>query len=559
MNLVKKPISFLSEQPVHLLEKILSRRNAILVLNLLGMMIILIFIYAVIFIFLARWEGHDYGFVTAIYWIFTTMTTLGLGDIYFESLPGQIFTVIVLVNGVFFILVMVPFLIFQLFQSARVRRELPKSYNNHIIITHLDNISETLITKLKNYNYRYILIVENIKDAMEMIDIGYEVILGNVKDQQTLHHANIEKALLVTATGSDAFNTQLVYNVKHISGKISVASTATNQTSAKVLALAGSNLIVGLDEMIGRSLARRTTAGDAMAHIIGNIDELYIAEATVKGTPLVDKKLSETNIREITGTTIVGIWERGQFKIARADSYISSKSILVLVGSIEQIESYNAIFCIYNQVSEPVIIVGETNIAKAAIKSLEARNVAIKIISEKKNENSEKIVVGDPADEETLTRAGIEKSPAILITTKNDAQNIFLTTLCRNLNPGIQIISFASNEESAHLLNEAGCDSTVSSASVGANSIFNFIKSGDILMVSEGVDIFRISTPKKLLGKAIFETDIVHQTGCNIIGIKNGSDMRINPKPDTILQDSTILYLIGTVEAEATFVKIYSN
>ena len=41
------------------------------------------------------------------------------------------------------------------------------------------------------------------------------------------------------------------------------------------------------DEMIGQSFARRTTGGDAMAHIIGRFDELLIAEANAHRTPPV--------------------------------------------------------------------------------------------------------------------------------------------------------------------------------------------------------------------------------------------------------------------------------
>ncbi|MEZ5298831.1 MAG: potassium channel family protein [Ilumatobacteraceae bacterium] len=50
---------------------------------------------------------------TSVYWTLTTMTTLGFGDITFESDAGRIFSVVVLLAGSTFLLVMLPFVFIQ--------------------------------------------------------------------------------------------------------------------------------------------------------------------------------------------------------------------------------------------------------------------------------------------------------------------------------------------------------------------------------------------------------------------------------------------------------------
>jgi K+/H+ antiporter YhaU regulatory subunit KhtT len=63
------------------------------------------------------------------------------------------------------------------------------------------------------------------------------------------------------------------------------------------------------------------------------MDDLVIAEATATGTPLVDRRLEETNLRDLTGVTVVGVWEHGDFRTATPDTAIHRQTVLVLAGS----------------------------------------------------------------------------------------------------------------------------------------------------------------------------------------------------------------------------------
>ena len=58
------------------------------------------------------------------------MSTLGFGDIIFTSDVGRLFSIVVLLSGVVFLLVMLPFLFIRLFYApwleARVRTRAPR-------------------------------------------------------------------------------------------------------------------------------------------------------------------------------------------------------------------------------------------------------------------------------------------------------------------------------------------------------------------------------------------------------------------------------------------------
>jgi hypothetical protein len=80
-----------------------------LVLTFVGM----VGLFSTLFHELMAREGRTYSWPTSVYWTLTTMTTLGFGDITFESDAGRIFSVVVLLAGSTFLLVMLPFVFIQ--------------------------------------------------------------------------------------------------------------------------------------------------------------------------------------------------------------------------------------------------------------------------------------------------------------------------------------------------------------------------------------------------------------------------------------------------------------
>jgi K+/H+ antiporter YhaU regulatory subunit KhtT len=78
-----------------------------------------------------------------------------------------------------------------------------------------------------------------------------------------------------------------------------------------------------------------------------------------------------------------------------------------------------------------------------------------------------------------------------------------------------------------------------------------------LLMLSEGLNIFRAKASPSVAGKALREQKIRRATGCSIIAIKRGEQMLLNPGPDTVISDDDELILIGTAQAEKIFMEQY--
>jgi voltage-gated potassium channel len=562
-------MKFLTNQVTLFLQNKPDRRNLRLLFNFLLILIGMITIYSVVFHILMLREGQTYSWLTGFYWTLTVMSTLGFGDITFYSDLGRSFSILVLLSGMLFLLVLFPFTFINFFYSpwmkaqeqSRVPREMPETMKGHVILTRYGPITEALIKKLDRFKYEYIVLVSDLAEGLRLRELGVNVMLGDLVDPQTYRNARVENAALVATTESDVLNTNVAFTVRGISKDVTIISTANTEAAVDILRLAGSNNVLQLGEIMGLILSRRANAGDACAHVVGRFGELQIAEALVTGSSLVGQTLKQTELRQKIGVSVVGVWERGKFQAAQPDTEISQSTVLVLAGSAAQMDLYNQTFGVKCDLNAPVLILGGGRVGRATGRALSARHLEYKIVEKdparvKGVKNS---IVGDAADLEVLQQAGIMESPSVIITTHDDDVNVYLTIYCRLLRPDIQIITRSTLERNLGNMHRAGADFVMSYASMGANTILNLLQRSDILMVAEGLDLIKVKIPKQLAGKTIKESSIRKETGCTIIAIRTGEEMTINPEPSMILPENAEIILIGTVQAENQFFEIYGS
>lgn len=526
---------------------------------LLGLMIF----YTFAFHYIKAWEGEEYSLISGFYWTLVTMSTLGYGDIIFTTDLGKLFSSIVLLSGVVFLLVMLPFTFIQFFYApwleaqskARAPRELPSSTEGHVLLSNMDPLSAALIDKLRQYNYSYAVITPDQSRALELYDHGYKIVLGDLDDIETYRKTRAEKAALVFFSSDDHTNTNATFTLRELTKDVEIVTSAEMKESVDILELAGSSQVYQFPRMLGRALARRVLGVSMHANIIGRFNDLLIAEAPAMRTPLEGKTLIQSKLRETTGVNVAGMWERGKFIAALPDTEITSDSVLVLAGSEKQLEKYDDIYGIYNLSFAPVLILGGGRVGRAAAEALDENEVEYRIVEKSARivGKKEKYILGNAADLYILKKAGIDKAPSVIITTNNDDLNIYLTIYCRKLKPEIQIITRATRERSISKLHHAGADLVMSYASMGANTIINYLKGDNVLMVAEGLDVFKEKLPESLHDKTLAESEIRKKTGCSVIAIDKGGEIMINPVPDTVLAKGDELILIGTTEAEAKF------
>ena len=528
----------------------------------------MITIYSILFHFLMLLENQKFSWITGFYWSLTVMSTLGFGDITFASDLGKAFSIVVLLSGLIFLLIMLPFTFIQFFYApwleaqkrARAPRELPPETKGHVILTSDDPITMSLIQKLKQYQYDYALVCEDIHRALELYDLEYKVVVGDLSDPDTYRRLHVQKAALVVANRDDVMNTNIAFTVREISRDVPIAANADLVDSVDILQLAGCTHVLQFTKLLGQSLSRRVLRAHTRSNAIGNIDTLLIAEAPAMRTNLVGKTLQQSKLRETTGITVVGLWERGKFEIPTAETRIASTTVLLLAGTAEQLKCYDDFIGGRHRLPAPVIVLGGGRVGRATAAALEQNDIDYRIIEKDDHlAANDKTIFGSAADINVLVHAGIEKAPAVIITTHDDPTNIYLTIYCRKLRPDIQIICRANLDRNISKLHTAGADLVMSYASLAANTILNLLKPEGVLMLAEGLNVFRTGVYADLLGRSLAESGIRPQTGCSVIAINRGAAMINNPDPSLRFEEGDELIIIGTDEAEEKLFARYAD
>lgn len=545
----------------------LRQRNVKLLVLLIGVFFVLVTTFSTVFHWLMAREGQSHSWPTSVYWTLVTMTTLGFGDITFRSDAGRVFSVVVLLSGSIFLLVLLPFTFIQFVfipwmgrrDQARAPRALPPDAEGHFVLTGLGPIEDAMIRRAANAGVPYVLMVGDLDEALRLHDRGYRVMVGDLDDPDAYRAARADRAALIAATRTDTTNANIVFTAREVSADVPIVATASKEASVDILELAGADSVLRLGDMLGRAMAERTLAPDGLSHPIGRFAGLLIAEARVASTDLVGRTLAEAGLRSRLGVGIIGVWEHGEFEIAGPDTLLGEQSVLILAGGREQLDAYDREYAIETAGTERVVVVGGGRVGRAAARAVVAAGGTAKIVEERSERirDPETYVLGDAADLEVLMAAGIEDATSVLITTHDDDVNIYLALYVRRLRPDVRIVGRANLDRNVATLYRAGADDVLSYAATGAAAIWNQYRANDTLMVAENLHVFRVPVPPGLAGVTLAASGIRRSTGCNVVAIEHDGDVIGNPPSTMPFPGDAQLILIGDAEDESRFAAVH--
>jgi Trk K+ transport system NAD-binding subunit len=432
----------------------------------------------------------------------------------------------------------------------------------HVILTFFDDVAVNLIEKFDRYGIDYTIVTGELQHAMDLHDLGYHVIFGDLDDPRTYERLRTDDAALVVVMNDDMVSTNIIYTIRETSPHVRTMTNADMDESLDILKLAGSTHVFQFTQMLGRALSRRILGVRMKANIVGRFDGLHIAEAPAMRSWMQGKTLAETRLREKAGVTVVGVWEHGKFEIPTAATVIGESTVLVLAGTAEQLDRFEAVMGFKGESSPnvaPVLVLGGGRVGQAVAQALIVRGIDFRVVEKRAGiaEKDERFILGSAGDLDVLTRAGIYKTPSIIITTHDDNLNIYLAIYCRRLRPDVQIICRASLDRNVNTLHRAGANLVMSFSSMVTSTIMNLLEPQQMLMLSEGLNVFRVSAPEGLANRQLRSMRIREDTGCSVVAVKRKEELIINPEPDLTLETSDELVLIGTARSEKSFMKKY--
>lgn len=565
-------MKFLPAQLMTLYEEPEMRRNMSALLKYVGVLVGTIVVFSVLFHGIMLAEGQEHSWVTGFYWTLTVMSTLGFGDITFHSDLGRSFSIIVLITGIVLLLIVLPFTFIRFFYApwleAQIRlrapRSVPDGVRNHVIICQHDAVSMGLVPRLEAYGVPYRVIEPNQTVSANLHSDGISVVSGEPTDPATYTALGATRARLVFANLGDAANTNVTLAVRESAPDVPILALADNDNSIDVLELSGATRVLPLKRQLGEHLASRVTVGTPKALRVGRFEDLSIAEFPIENTALPGRTIRETRLRELTGLSIVAVWERGKLVSAGPDMVLSPHSVPVVVGTEEQLAELDALFLIYQPNENPVLVIGGGKVGTAAARALQERGVNVTILDQNPGlatelaEVADQVVIGDASDLQVVTNAGLPNAPSVVLTTNDDAANIFLAVYCRRLNPDARIVSRITEEWNLDAIHRAGADFALSHASLAGRFVLSEAQDSDLIVLGEGADLFVETVPAVLEGKTLATSGIGASTGLNVIAVRRNGESLTNPAASTELVSGSELVMLGTVAQHHAFGQTFS-
>ncbi len=544
------------------------RRDLQALFRYAAFLVVVIALYAVLFqVIMVQVEGQSHSWITAVYWTLVTMTTLGFGDVVFTSDPGRLFTIVVLVSGVVLLLVVLPFTFIRFFYApwleAQVRLRVPRrvssSVRGHVIISRYDAIASALIERLRPEGIPYYVVEPDPAAAAHLLNQGIAVVTGELDSRTTYEGLQVEQARLLLANREDTTNTNITLTVREVSRDVPIVGVVEHDDSIDILELSGCNHVLPLKVRLGEYLANRVSAGLGTADVIGTFEGLQIAEFSARNTPLAGLTVRETRLRAHTGLNIVGIWQRGRLMPAFPQSPIASESIVVVAGTPAQLTALDSLLETTPHSEAPVMVIGAGTVGSAATRALKRKGVPVHVLErdpraqERLMGVADRVFVGDANDREALREAGLEDAPSVLLTTNDDAVNVYLAVYCRRLKPDLRIVSRITHDRNLEAIHRAGADFVLSYSSLGAEAVMSLLEGHEVVILGEGVDLFSVRLPPSLENKTLAETGIGSRTGLSVVAVRQDGQLVSNLRASMQMEAGAQLIMLGNVRQRRAF------
>ena len=565
-------MSLLNNQLSSIFSEDEMRRNILALLRYLAFLLAIILTYTAIFqLIMVGVEEQSHSWITGTYWTLVTMTTLGFGDVTFTSDVGRLFSVFVLVSGVVLLLVVLPFTFIRFFYApwleAQVRLRAPRRIRppvrEHVIISRHDEIAAGLIERLRPEGIPYYAIEPDPTVAAQMVGHGISVITGDIDNRATYEGVHIQQARLMLANREDTTNTNITLTVREVAADVPIVAFVEDEDSIDILELSGATHVLALKQRLGEYLASRISAGRGEANLIGGFKGMHIATFPARNTPLAGRVVRETRLRESTGLNILGVWERGRLRPAFPDTPIADQSVVVVVGTPKQMSKLNGLLQVPDTHDEPVLVIGGGKVGLAAARALKRNGILVHVLERDERAHHalggvcDEHFVGDAADRAALMRAGLQNAPSVLLTTNDDAMNVYLAVYCRRLKPDLRIVSRVTHERNLEAIHRAGADFVLSYATLGAEAVFSVLLGREPVILGEGVDLFVIVVPASLRGKTLAESGIGSRTGLSVVAVNYDGQLVTTLQSSMRLEPGAELIMLGSVQQRQAFAKAF--
>jgi voltage-gated potassium channel len=170
---------------------------------------------------------------------------------------------------------------------------------------------------------------------------------------------------------------------------------------------------------------------------------------------------------------------------------------------------------------------------------------------------ADRVYVGNAADRDDLAAAGLDEASTALLTTNDDATNIYLAVFCRRLRPDLRIVSRINHRRNLESIHRAGADFVLSYDELGVDALMSIVHGQELVVLGEGIDLFSVPVPPSLANQPLKDTGIGSRTGLSVVAIEQDGRLVNVLSSDMVLKSGSELIMLGSLAQRRAFAAAY--
>lgn len=545
-----------------------SKRRGILAL--LGILVLAILFFTIVFHTLfPLLEGREISWLQALLFILETITTVGYGELLpFRNDLTILFTIILILTGVFMIFLSIPVLLEPVL--TRIINTPPptgtsREMKGHVVIAGYGNLARALIESLIISDMGIVIVESDeavAREAFARYRSRVSVVWGDYTSPRTWENAWVRHAHSVVLCEDERTAAEIILGVRDLT-RGSIIAAVDDLAYDRYLRYAGAEYVLSPKNSTGKILARHAAMRPDVDTIFEaiSLDHMKLEggrpmDGTLKlvkvpvmpGCIAFGKSLGELALYERYGVDLLFLWKAGEFVSSPGkEDLLDTSTMLFLLGKASSVsEVLDREFCVREAGEPACVITGYGDVGKAAFHELSGAGIRCTVVDRKSHGIRE--VVGNAEDEAILKAAGVEGARFVVVAVNNDGVNIFTTLVARNLNPSAKILARANDPGSVEKLYKAGADYVALLPTIGGQVIAGIILS-DIVRV-----LVDLPNGQKVLMRHLTRHagttagELERRTGVRIVGIEGPGRSVVRPGPGEPINEGDSVMAVGENE-----------
>ncbi len=239
----------------------------------------------------------------------------------------------------------------------------------------------------------------------------------------------------------------------------------------------------------------------------------------------------------------------------------------VVEGSLQRHLGRRKMMREIEQMRGHIIVCGHGRVGRTICEELHTEQVPFVVIDrdpehgEALERKGYRVITGDATEDEVLVQAGVLRARGLVAVASRDVDNLYITLsareMCTQENPGLLIVSRASDQREQRKIRSAGADEVISPYAIGGVRMAQALlrpavyevtdllsRSGEIELSLEDM-VLREGSP--LADRALKDTNLRQDFNIIIIGVKKPDGQLVfNPGPDHVLAVGDELVILGS-------------